>query len=129
MPTTDQIIESIDARLVAADVEIRRLQAAQRALRPEAAPIDRPPRRARRAPTAKAVLTAEQVESLLSGDGSSAADLETRLGAERARILAMLRELEAGGRVRRSGRRRTTLWHAVTDEDRVAARAAELAAR
>jgi hypothetical protein len=159
MPTTEQIVTLIDARLVAAGVEIGRLQAAQRALRadaprsvrrrqprpdshpdapqtagertrpapsPAVAPgTDRPPRRTRRARATTGALTPEQVESLLSeGAGSSAALLETRLGGERARILAMLRELEAGGRVRRSGQRRTTLWHVVTDEDRVAALAA-----
>jgi hypothetical protein len=43
-------------------------------------------------------------------------------------VLVLLRELEAAGRVRRSGQRRGTRWHAITDEERIAERAAELAA-
>jgi hypothetical protein len=41
-------------------------------------------------------------------------------------VLGVLRELEAAGRARRTGQRRGTRWHAVTDEDRIRARAAEL---
>ncbi len=41
-------------------------------------------------------------------------------------VLALLRELEAAGRARRTGQRRGTRWHAITDEDRIAARVAEL---
>jgi hypothetical protein len=41
----------------------------------------------------------------------------------------MLRELEQAQRVRRTGQRRATRWHAVTDEDRTRERAAELASR
>jgi hypothetical protein len=44
-------------------------------------------------------------------------------------VLSLLRELEAAGRVRRTGQRRSTRWHAFTDEDRIRERAAQLAAR
>jgi len=47
----------------------------------------------------------------------------------RDRVLTALRELEAAGRVRRSGQRRSTRWHAITDEERIQKRAAELAGR
>jgi hypothetical protein len=40
-----------------------------------------------------------------------------------------LRELEKTDQIRRSGQRRGTRWHLITDEDRIAARAAELAAQ
>jgi hypothetical protein len=36
--------------------------------------------------------------------------------------------LESAGRVRRSGKRRSTNWHAVTAEDRIAERAHQLEA-
>jgi hypothetical protein len=44
-------------------------------------------------------------------------------------ILALLRELEKDDQIRRTGQRRGTRWHLITDEDRVAARAAEIAAQ
>jgi hypothetical protein len=37
-----------------------------------------------------------------------------------------LKELEARSEVRRSGQRRGVRWHAITDEDRIRERAAEL---
>jgi hypothetical protein len=44
-------------------------------------------------------------------------------------VLTLLRELETAGRIRRTGQRRGTRWHAITDEDRIRDRAAELARR
>jgi hypothetical protein len=55
--------------------------------------------------------------------------LAEQTGGNRDQILTLLRELEAAGRIRRTGQRRGTRWHAITDEDRIQARAAELAAR
>jgi len=37
-----------------------------------------------------------------------------------------LHDLEAAGQVRRSGARRSTVWQLITDEERIAQRAAEL---
>jgi hypothetical protein len=42
-------------------------------------------------------------------------------------VLLLLRELEQARRVRRTGQRRATRWHAITDEDRIRERAAEVA--
>jgi len=67
---------------------------------------------------------------LLSEQGAmTTSTLAGGAGGNRAQILAALRELEAAGRVRRSGRRRSTRWHPITDEERIQQRAAELAAR
>jgi hypothetical protein len=52
-------------------------------------------------------------------------ELANRTDGEQSQVLSLLRELEQADRVRRSGRRRSTLWHLVTDEDRIAARVAE----
>jgi hypothetical protein len=41
-------------------------------------------------------------------------------------MLARLGELESSGTVRRTGSRRSTLWLLITDEERIAQRAAEL---
>jgi hypothetical protein len=54
------------------------------------------------------------------------AELVTQTGGDRQQLLTLLRELEAAGEVRRSGERRATRWHVITDEDRIAARVAEL---
>jgi hypothetical protein len=83
-------------------------------------------RRTRRA--FKAV-TPEQLETLLSGNGGlTTTALAEQANTKREQVLALLRELEAAGRIRRSGQRRGTRWHAISDEDRIRERAAELAA-
>ncbi|HTT30039.1 MAG TPA: hypothetical protein VMG37_16605 [Solirubrobacteraceae bacterium] len=43
-------------------------------------------------------------------------------------MLRLLRDLESAGRIGRTGQRRATRWHAITDEDRIRERAAELEA-
>jgi hypothetical protein len=71
-------------------------------------------------------VSGEEVESLLAGsEGLNTTDIAARAGADRERVLTAPRELEAGGRVRRSG----TRWHAITDEHRIAQRTAESAAQ
>lgn len=90
-----------------------------------------PRRRSRRRALSRAgdrKVSPERLEQLLGGgDGASTTDLAAQAGGDRARVLALLRELEAQGQVRRTGERRATLWHLITDEDRIAARAVELA--
>jgi hypothetical protein len=44
-------------------------------------------------------------------------------------VLTLLKEQESAGVVRRTGTRAATRWHVITDEDRIAARAAELNAQ
>jgi hypothetical protein len=44
-------------------------------------------------------------------------------------VLALLKEQESAGQVRRTGTRAATRWDVITDEDRIAARAAELESR
>ena len=67
---------------------------------------------------------------LLSENGGlTTSVLAERTNGDRDQVLTLLRELEAAGRIRRSGQRRSTRWHAITDDDRIRQRAAELAAR
>lgn len=75
-------------------------------------------------------MTAERLRTLLvSHDGASTATLAEMAEAEPRAVLPLLREMESTGRIRRSGQRRSTRWHAVANEDEwVAQRAAELAA-
>jgi hypothetical protein len=76
------------------------------------------------------VLLAGKLEAMLleSEDGLSAITISKRSNAGYNQVLNLLRELEGSGQVRRSGTRRTSLWRVVTDEERIAERAAELEA-
>jgi hypothetical protein len=70
-----------------------------------------------------------QVEALLrdSEDGLSLVALARRTGVTEAKVADRLRTLERTGEARSSGPRRTSLWRLVSDEERIAERAAELA--
>jgi hypothetical protein len=113
----------------AADPKAELAAAASNAASPEAAD---PRRRAAATATSTkrsgASLTAEQLELLLADvtSGLGAGAIAQRAGVGRGRVLGLLRELEASGKVRRTGARRSTLWLVITDEDRIAQRAAEL---
>jgi hypothetical protein len=74
---------------------------------------------------------AETLERLLANTsaGLSANAIAKQAGAGYNRTLTLLRELEAAGQVRRSGSRRSTVWQLITDEERIAERAAELERR
>ena len=179
MSQIDQLVESIDARIVEVKNEIAALHAARAALRNETAtskpPADSvketPPSRRRRTQKATSnvanaetpasagadldaaetaskptgppkprsrqpaaseksveVLLAGKLEAMLreSQDGLSAITISKRSNASYKQVLDLLRELEQTGQLRRSGSRRTSLWRLITDEERIAERAAEL---
>ena len=76
------------------------------------------------------VVPAGRLEALLSENGGlTTAALAEQTNGNRDQVLTLLRELETAGRIRRTGQRRSTRWHAITDEDRIRERAADLAAR
>ena len=97
-----------------------------------AAESDRP---AERRSTARGrrreAVSADQVAAMLaeSGEGLSAIAIAKQAAAPYNRVVDVLRELQAAGRVHQEGTRRTSRWVAITDEERVQARAAELAGR
>ena len=98
-----------------------------------ATPVARKPRRragprSRRSP---APLDTGAVERVLAETtaGLSAGAVAERAGAGYGRVLTLLRELEAAGQVQRTGAPRSTLWRLVSDEERIAQRAAELEAQ
>jgi hypothetical protein len=74
---------------------------------------------------------AETLERVLANtsSGLSANVIAEEAGAGYTAILKLLHELEAAGEVRRSGSRRSTAWRMITDEERIAERAAELERR
>jgi hypothetical protein len=145
MKTTQQIVDSIDTRLRELNQEIETLDAARTALGPEresrttprartSAPAKtrKPARRRARAKAARSgdVVPAGRLELLLSENGGlTTSALAEQTNGNRDQVLTLLRELEAAGKIRRTGQRRGTRWHAITDEDRIRERAAELARR
>jgi hypothetical protein len=145
MRTTSDILESIEIRLRELKEQIAALEAARGELNQAAPPAaratdqdpadgrarrpDRRRRRPRRTRSAE-VVPAEKLELLLSrSDGLTTTALAQQAGGDRDQVITLLRELEAAGRVRRSGQRRGTRWHAITEEDWIRERAKELAAR
>lgn len=137
MRTTEEIVESIDNRLRQLKDEIATLDAARAAFDARENPPSRrrPARRPARAtsptrrPRASKAIPADRLEFLLSKSGGlTTSALAAETGESRDNVLTLLRELESAGRVRRTGQRRATRWHAITDEDRIRARAAELEA-
>jgi hypothetical protein len=93
----------------------------QPSMRPRAAPVTRPR-------SGGGAVRPETLERLLAdtSSGLSANAIAKQTGAGYARTLKLLHELEAAGQVRRSGARRSTVWQLITDEERIAKRAAEL---
>ena len=136
MTTVQDLIQSIEGRLQELGGEIIRLEDARKALaNGSAKPAPKVEgngnrSKPRRKPKTK-VLLAGQLEQILreSSDGLSTAAIAAKGNADPTRVLILLRELEKTGQVRRTGERRGTRWHVVTDEDRIAGRAAELESR
>lgn len=77
------------------------------------------------------VLLAGKLEAMLreSEDGLSTVAISKSANARGSQVRGLLRELETGGQVRRVGASRATRWQLITDEERVAQRAAELESR
>jgi hypothetical protein len=76
-------------------------------------------------------IRAETLERLLADTfaGLSANAIAEQAGVGYNRTLKLLRDLEAAGQVRRSGSGRSTVWQLISDEERIAERAAELERR
>jgi hypothetical protein len=143
MTSIEQLIQSIDTHLAKLRGEIEALTQARQALLADgAAPARTASIRARRSVRRRGrsqqsrrssteVAPAGKLHRLLAAsDGLSTAALAEQAKADPAQVLPLLREMEAAGRVRRTGQRRGTRWHAVASEEEwIAQRAAELAAR
>ncbi len=129
MISTD-IVTKIDQRLEHVRGEIARLEDARISLLNGAEVSSTPKRRrANRAlvKTTPRVLPVETLAAALAGsDGMTTGELAQATNGNSRQLLSLLKEQEAAGQVRRSGQRRGTRWHLITEEDRIAARAAEL---
>jgi hypothetical protein len=97
-----------------------------------AAPAAPTPRKRRAAPkkAAKSVVPLEKLLKVV-GDkpGMTTTAIANETGGDQSVLLELLKESEQKGDVRRQGQRRATSWYLVTDEDRIAARAAQIAAQ
>jgi hypothetical protein len=131
--TITDIVSNIDRRLADVHAEVAHLERARLALvngsQPAPAPKARAARRKPAAPKYQ-VVPAGKLASLLAGtNGLRTAELAKATNGDPAQVLTLLKEQESAGGVRRSGTRAATRWHVVTDEDCIAARAAELNAQ
>ena len=143
MNITD-IVANIDQRLADLDTELAHLTGARAALA-QAAPAEQPasapserapaakraprrPRRAPAAPTYDVVPAGKLIALLAAGEDMSTRELARTANADPDQVLVLLKEQENAGLVRRDGTRAATRWHAITDEDRIAARVLELEA-
>jgi hypothetical protein len=134
--TTTELAQTIQDRLDVLHREIALLEAARDQLRSDGSgsarpTVSKPPavRRTRRARPRRssAAVPPVKLEGLLAEhSGITSTELAELADGGRDQVLGVLRELEAAGRARRTGQRRGTRWHAITDEDRISARAAEL---
>jgi hypothetical protein len=144
MTSIDQLVSSIDTRLQDLAGEIAQLEDARKTLAANGvAPSAPAPTRTHRKPSkpskpakptkptkaTKALLAGQLHKILADSDGITTSAIAKQADADPAQVLVLLREAEASGDARRTGERRGTRWHAITDEDRIAARAAELASQ
>lgn len=130
--TINDIVTNIERRLAEAHAEVAHLEGARSALLNGQSTPTRKPRGARRKPATPKyeVVPAGKLTALLAGtQGLRTAELAQAANGARAQVLALLKEQETAGEVRRTGTRAATRWHVITDEDRIAARAAELTAQ
>jgi hypothetical protein len=135
MSITD-IVANIDQRLADLDAELTHLNGARAALINKSAPQPAQAsatkaRRARRTPAKRAydIVPAGKLLAMLAKSGPmTTRDLSQRANADPRQVLPLLKQQQEAGEVRRSGTRAATRWHTITDEDRIAARVAELEA-
>jgi hypothetical protein len=128
--TITDIVSNIDRRLAGAHAELVHLEKARLALLNGSQPAPTPKRRPARHKPAEPkyqVVPAGKLTALLVGtNGLKTAELARATSGDPAQVLTLLKEQESAGEVRRSGTRAATRWHVITDEHRIAARAAEL---
>jgi hypothetical protein len=141
--STGETVTNIEQRLLRAADEVAELERAREvptdAGSPDPAPVSPTRRRTRAGAIPKDSSTTKRVREavplpklialLADSEGLSTRELAADSGGSSAQVLGLLKEQEAAGDVRRSGTRAATRWHLVTDEDRIAARAAELTAQ
>ena len=133
-----QVIEQLRAQLAETEADAQRLRTAIEALEGsvESAPT---PTRARRSPRGRATrqrtsngrtagkvaLTPDVVVNLVTPEGVPARDIRARVNGSDNQVLKVLKDLESEGKIKRTGQRRATKWHRVTENGSGAARTAK----
>lgn len=119
MTFIDELAGSIGDKISEINEEIASLQTARTALTNGSAPAQKPAPAKRSRKAAAKPLAASKPEVLLSGqleamlqstEGLSARAISQQASAAYKQVTDLLHELEAAGKVRSSGARRTRLW-------------------
>jgi hypothetical protein len=131
-----QVIEQLRTQLTETEADAQRLRTAIEALEgsveSSAAPArgrPSPRSRATRQRTSngrtangrsagKVALTPAVVVSLVTPEGVPARDIRSRVNGSDNQVLKVLKDLESEGKIKRTGQRRATKWHRVTDNGR-----------
>lgn len=131
MPTID-LRTLLETRIKEAEADIQKLRAALNAINePPSAPASRTRRAAIHTaskPQPKAIPFRKLMKVITEQPGITTTTLAKETSGDQRAILALLKEHE-DSQVRREGERRATRWFVITEENQVAARARELAAR
>jgi predicted Rossmann fold nucleotide-binding protein DprA/Smf involved in DNA uptake len=132
-----QVIEQLKAQLAETEADAQRLRTAIEALEGSVATSPAPARARRSARgratrqrtsngrTGKVALTPDVVVKLVTPEGVPARDIRSQVNGSDNQVLKVLKDLESEGKVKRTGQRRATKWHLVTENGRSAARAAK----
>jgi hypothetical protein len=135
MPTIEQIVQSIDTQLDALLTEQAQLADARAALAGSPRSVTQTPaptRTRKRASKPKqpkskgSIGTDELLKLVRDSPGLTTTTLAKLANAEQGGVLALLKDAEKDGAVKREGQRRATRWYRYADEDRIRERAAEL---
>jgi predicted Rossmann fold nucleotide-binding protein DprA/Smf involved in DNA uptake len=131
-----QVIEQLQAQLAETEADAQRLRTAIAALEGsvESTPAPSRGRRSSRGRatrqrtsngrTSKVALTPDVVVKLVTPEGVPARDIRSQVNGSDNQVLKVLKDLESEGKIKRTGQRRATKWHLVTENGRSATRAA-----
>jgi predicted HTH transcriptional regulator len=131
-----QVIAQLQAQLAETEADAQRLRTAIEALEGSVASSPAPPRGARstrgratrkRSPsngrTGKVALTPDVVVKLVTPEGVPAREIRSQVNGSDNQVLKVLKDLESEGKIKRTGQRRATKWHLVTENGRAASAA------
>jgi hypothetical protein len=133
-----QVIAQLRAQLAETEADAQRLRTAIEALEGTVESSPAPTRarrntrlRATRARTSngrtagKVALTPDVVVNLVTPEGVPARDIRSKVNGSDNQVLKVLKDLEAEGKIKRTGQRRATKWHLVTENGQSASSAAK----
>lgn len=123
MSHIDEIRQSIVDHISELESELAQTRQALAALdgslnmhRPAATPEKAQPRARKRNGRATKVVPAGTLTAVLAkADGLGTEALAKETGGDRKQILVLLKELEADGKIKRTGERRATRWHVIAE--------------